>query len=241
MIEPAAESAIELLLLDVGNTIAFLDVGAVADIVSSHGHPLDARVLARVEGRAKRRYEELMARGVSHEDAWGLYLASLLEEGGLEPSAARAMVAPLRRAHDAFNLWRRVPEGLDAALDRARTRMRIAIVSNSEGRLPELLERIGIARHFESITDSHHEGVRKPDPEIFRRALERAGSAAERAIYLGDIPGVDVVGAHAAGMRAVLIDPFGFYPEYEGEKARSVTEWIDRYLSSAGAAGRAVR
>lgn len=226
------ERQLRLLLLDVGNTVAFLDVGAVADVVRGEGHAIDADVLAKVEGRAKRRYEELMARGVSHEEGWGLYLVTLLEEGGLELSVARAMIAPLRRAHDDFNLWRRVPEGLGDAIDRIRERgVRVAIVSNSEGRLPELLERVGLTRHFETIVDSHHEGVRKPDPEIFRRALARLGVAAEDAIYLGDIPGVDVVGANAAGIRAVLIDPLGFYPDHEGESARSVAAWIDAYLA----------
>lgn len=223
--------AIELLLLDVGNTLAFLDMHAVAAVARAEGRAVDAEVLARAEGRAKRRYEQQLAHGVSHEEGWGLYLATLLEEDGVDPAAARALIAPLRRAHDVFNLWRRVPEGLDAALDRIRARgMRVAIVSNSEGRLPELLERLGLARHFESIVDSHFEGVRKPDPEIFRRALARADVPAERAIYLGDIPGVDVVGANAAGIRAVLVDPFDFYPHHEGERVRSVVEWIDAYL-----------
>lgn len=223
---------IELLLLDAGNTVAFLDVGVVAGVVRAQGERVDAEVLAKVEGRAKRRYEELMARGGSHEEGWGLYLATLLEEGGLTPTRARAMIAPLRREHDVFNLWRRVPEGLDRALERIRASgVRVGIVSNSEGKLPELLERIGIARHFESIVDSHHEGVRKPDPEIFRRALARANVAADRAIYLGDIPGVDVVGANAAGIAAVLVDPLDFYPHHQGPRVPSVADWIDRYLT----------
>ena len=230
--------SLDLLLLDVGNTIAFLDVGAVADVVRAQGHAVDPAVLARVEGRAKRRYEALMAEGVSHEEGWGLYLATLLEEGGLGPEVARAMIPPLRRAHDVFNLWRRVPPELPAALDRIRAAgVRLAIVSNSEGRLPELLERVGLASYFEAIVDSHHEGVRKPDPEIFRRALSRLGVAAERAVYLGDIPGVDVAGAQAAGLGAVLVDPGGFYAEHRGERVASVAEWIDRLLASGRPSG----
>jgi len=230
--------SLDLLLLDVGNTIAFLDVGAVADVVRAQGHAVDPAVLARVEGRAKRRYEALMAEGVSHEEGWGLYLATLLEEGGLGPEVARAMIPPLRRAHDVFNLWRRVPPELPAALDRIRAAgVRLAIVSNSEGRLPELLERVGLASYFEAIVDSHHEGVRKPDPEIFRRALSRLGVAAERAVYLGDIPGVDVAGAQAAGLGAVLVDPGGFYAEHDGERVASVAEWIDRLLASGRPSG----
>jgi putative hydrolase of the HAD superfamily len=227
--------AIRLLLLDVGNTLAFLDVDAVADVVRTEGHPVDAAILRAAEGRAKRRYEALMASGISHEEGWGLYLATLLEEAGLDPGVARAMIAPLRREHDVFNLWRSVPEGLGAALDRIRAHgVRVAIVSNSEGRLPELLERIGLAHHFERIVDSHHEGVRKPDPEIFLRALARLGASAHETIYLGDIPGVDVAGANAAGIAAVLVDPYEFYPHHPGERVTSVAAWIEGYLANVG-------
>lgn len=227
------ERTIRVLLLDVGNTIAFLDVAAVAEVVGAEGHAVDPDLLARVEGRAKRRYEALMAAGAPHELGWGLYLTTLLEEAGLVPKTARAMIPSLRRAHDRLNLWRRVPPELPSALDRIRQAgVRVAIVSNSEGRLPELLAHAGIADHFAAIVDSHHEGVRKPDPEIFRRALARLGVEADDAIHLGDIPGVDVAGANAAGIRAVLVDPFGFYPDHAGERTASVAAWIDAYLAA---------
>lgn len=223
----------DTLLLDAGNTIVFLAHEAVADVVTSHGHAVDARVLAREEGVAKRRYEALMASGVSHEDGWGLYLRTLLEAGGLAADDARAMVAPLRRAHDVFNLWRRVPPGTIEALGRARAAgVRVAVVSNSEGKLPELFERVGLAPHIELVVDSHHEGVRKPDPELFRRALGRLDVAANRCVYLGDIPGVDVVGARAAGIDAVLVDPLDFYPAYtDAPRVRCVVEHVDRMLA----------
>lgn len=223
---------LDLVLLDAGNTVVFLDHDAVADIVTSHGHPVDARVLRQVEGVAKRRYETLLQQGVSHEDGWGLYLRALLEEGGLDASAAHALVPPLRRAHDAFNLWRNVPADLVPALDQLRgAGLRVAIVSNSEGRLAELFVRLGLEGQFEMIVDSFFEGVRKPDPEIFRRALERLGVPASRSIYLGDIPGVDIDGAHAAGMHAVLIDALGFYPGHtKSPRFTSVGAWVSAHL-----------
>lgn len=137
MIPLPAPRALEALLLDAGNTLVFLDHVAVADVVSSHGAPVDGRTLRRVEGVAKRHYEALMASGVSHEEGWGLYLTTLLRAGGLPEAIAADMIAPLRRAHDAFNLWRRVPDGLIDALSRSRAAgLRLAVVSNSEGKLP---------------------------------------------------------------------------------------------------------
>lgn len=227
-----APSALTTLLLDAGNTLVFLDHVAVADVVTSHGVPVDARELMRREGDAKRRYEALMAAGVSHEEAWGLYLRALLEAVGVPPAVARDMVAPLRRAHDGFNLWRRVPPGMHDALAQARQRgLRVAVVSNSEGMLPQLFERVGLAPFIELVIDSHHEGVRKPDPELFRRALARLGVPAAGAVYLGDIPGVDVVGAHAAEIAAVLVDPLGFYPDHTASlRVEDGARWITSML-----------
>lgn len=227
---------LEALLLDAGNTLVFLDHLAVADIVTSHlphDHRVDGRVLRSVEGEAKRRYEALMASGVSHEEGWGLYLRALLEAAGLDEERSQTMIAPLRRAHDAFNLWRRVPDGLIEALARARAAgLRVAVVSNSEGRLPELFLRVGLSPHIELVVDSHHEGVRKPDPELFLRALSRLGVRAERSVYLGDIPGVDVVGANAAHIAAVLVDPLGFYPEHRASpRTDAASRWIEAMLS----------
>lgn len=221
------------MFLDAGNTIVFLDHQAVADIACAHGHAIDARAIRDVEGKAKRRYEALMRDGASHEDGWGLYLVTLLASAGLGETAARAMVAPLRRAHDAFNLWRRVPDGLHAALARLTDAgIHVSVISNSEGALPSLFERLGLAPFIAHVIDSHHEGVRKPDPELFRRALERSGQRADESVYLGDIPGVDVVGANAAGMRAVLVDPLGFYPDFTGDRVSSVVAYVDRLLGA---------
>jgi putative hydrolase of the HAD superfamily len=59
------------------------------------------------------------------------------------------------------------------------------------------------------IVDSSVVGVEKPDPRIFTIALERLAEEPERAAYVGDFPDVDVVGARAAGLVAILLDPFG--------------------------------
>lgn len=206
---------LEVLLLDAGNTVVFLDMGAVAEVAADEGAPVDARRLAEVEGAAKRRYEATLARGASHEDGWRLYLTTLLVEAGVEAERASALVVPLRAAHDELNLWRRVPEELPAALERARAMgLRVGVVSNSEGRLPELFAHVGLGGAFDVIVDSANEGIRKPDPEIFLRACARMEVEPARALYAGDIPAVDIDGALGAGLRAALIDPFDFYPDH---------------------------
>lgn len=225
---------LEALVLDAGNTLVFLEMDAVAEVARQEGVAVDPARLAQVEGAAKRRYEQELAAGADHEDGWRLYLTTLLVEAGVEPEPAAALIAPLRASHDQLNLWRRVPSDLKPALTQARALgLRLGVVSNSEGKLTQLFEHVGLDGAFEVVVDSALEGVRKPDPAIFRLALTRMGLAAERTIYAGDIPSVDVDGALAAGMRAALIDPFDFFPEHPGPRFPSVAALVDA-IATAG-------
>ncbi len=83
--------------------------------------------------------------------------------------------------------------------------------------------------------DSAVVGVSKPDPRIFRIALERSGLPASDAAYVGDYYEVDVVGARAAGMAPVLFDPIGAYSGVDcpvvqslGDVVPLVDEWMGR-------------
>ena len=74
-------------------------------------------------------------------------------------------------------------------------------------------------------------GLSKPDPAIFHLALERLESTPERAIYAGDVPKVDVVGARAANVQAVLIDTLDHYPDYaDAPRYRTTAELIEELL-----------
>jgi HAD superfamily hydrolase (TIGR01509 family) len=78
------------------------------------------------------------------------------------------------------------------------------VVSNSDGRVEEALRAAGLVRYFDIIVDSTLAGVEKPDPAIFRPALDALGVLPEEAVYVGDLYDVDVAGARAAGMAAIL-------------------------------------
>lgn len=60
---------------------------------------------------------------------------------------------------------------------------------------------------FDVVVDSSEEGIRRPDPRIYRIALERLGGVApERAVFVDDAAG-NVAAARALGMQAVLVAP----------------------------------
>lgn len=221
----------QALLLDAGNTVVFLDHAAVAETVGG-----DADTLRMAERVAKDTYAQFLSEGASHENGWRVFMKTLLETAGVE-GELEAHVDALEAAHEEFNLWRRVPDELVGALEDARAAGWVpAIVSNSEGRLVELFDKVGLEDMFEVIVDSANVGIRKPDPRIFEIALKTLNIKAEDAVYAGDIPDVDVEGARAAGVRAFLIDPNDDFPDYdEAPRLSSVRELVTSLLNEANA------
>ena len=59
-----------------------------------------------------------------------------------------------------------------------------------------------------AVIDSGAVGVAKPDPGIFTLALNAVGVEAARAVHVGDTVAADVVGARAAGVRPLHLDPY---------------------------------
>jgi putative hydrolase of the HAD superfamily len=78
--------------------------------------------------------------------------------------------------------------------------LRLAVVANWDCGLHRILAELGLAPLFDAVVASADIGVEKPDPQIFRVALDRLGVDASRALHVGDEP-VDEQGARAAGMR----------------------------------------
>jgi len=87
--------------------------------------------------------------------------------------------------------------------------VRLAVVSNWDSRLPQVLEMLELTAYFEQVAVSHLEGVEKPDPQIFHRVLERMDIGPQGAVHVGDVPELDLDGARAAGIDGVLVDRKG--------------------------------
>jgi putative hydrolase of the HAD superfamily len=77
--------------------------------------------------------------------------------------------------------------------------------------------------------------VEKPDPRLFQHALEASGAQASRTVHVGDLYHVDVVGARAAGLHAILLDIAGLYDGYDAPRIRTFAELPEslRSLSKA--------
>lgn len=105
--------------------------------------------------------------------------------------------------------WELFPDVLPALRGLRARHLRLAVVSNFDSRLPPICEGLEIASFFDAIVASSQVGYAKPDPRIFAVALERVGVRPQDALHVGDSEGLDVKGAQAAGLRAILIDRGG--------------------------------
>jgi putative hydrolase of the HAD superfamily len=222
----------EALLLDAGDTVLFMDYGALADALHALGETVAKEQLERSMPVAKSAYQTVVRDNAQHEHGWFVLMRSLLLEAGVKAERAEGLLQSLRAIHEDFYFWRNVPADVPTALARARDAgIRIGVVSNSEGKLQSVFERVGLLPWFEVVVDSHLEGVAKPDPAIFQIALTRLGVAAERAIYAGDLPEIDLVGAHAAGMHGVLVDALDSYrARPDLPRVVSVAQLVDELL-----------
>jgi len=92
------------------------------------------------------------------------------------------------------------------ALEEIRGRgISIVAASNWDSSLPEVLERVGLARLVDGVVSSAVVGVTKPAPKLFRAALAMAGAQPAEALHVGDSLEMDVIGARSVGMQAVLV------------------------------------
>lgn len=81
---------------------------------------------------------------------------------------------------------------------------RLGLITNGRTLFQQrTIQALDITKYFSAMLISEAEDVRKPAPEIFRRALHRLGVAAQEAIFVGDDPVADIRGAQAVGMRAI--------------------------------------
>jgi putative hydrolase of the HAD superfamily len=102
-------------------------------------------------------------------------------------------------------VWDVYPE-VGEVLAALQGRFALAVISNFDGRLRMILEHLGISKYFSHVFLSSEIGADKPDPEIYRRALELAGLRPNEALHVGDDPVRDWAGAAAAGLSVFRLE-----------------------------------
>lgn len=190
---------------DFGQTLAELDYEFVAERLREHDVAFDARAARQSSQRAWEIYGEKKSLG--HELAWRLMMEAQLRGGGVPESRSSALGDWLWREQPLKNLWRRPIAGMiELTRELKRRGAPIAIISNSEGHLAELVAELGWSDAFDVVVDSGRIGIDKPDARIFTHACSALGVAPSELLHVGDSWEADVQGALGAGASAVWFD-----------------------------------
>jgi putative hydrolase of the HAD superfamily len=175
-----------------------------------HGLVLDP---SRYEQARLAAIDELQRRTelVHDEEVWVAFTEHIVVGMGGDPEASRECAVEMVREwerHENFSLY----EDTLPVLEELRRRgLKLGLVSNGQRDLDEFAAHHAL--EVDVAVGSRAHGRRKPDPTIFEAALSLLEVAPAEAAMVGDSREDDVEGARSLGMRAILLDREGRYPD----------------------------
>ena len=207
------QNRVRAVTFDFGQTLAELDHEFLGRRVLSFGGELDVEAARAATIAAWHAYG--IAKSLGHARAWQSMMLELLRAGRVHKLRGEAdreypekIAQLLWDAQPQHNLWRKaIPGMFELVQELTALGIPIAIISNSEGRLAELVAELGYSALFPVIVDSGRLGIDKPDPRIFQHTAELLGIPLAEIVHVGDAWEADVLGARAAGAQAIWFSP----------------------------------
>ena len=227
------DSRLRAIFFDAGNTLIFPRVEELAQDLTAQGFPATEEDFCAAECAGKRKLDEWLWPQIRRGEVprtpdhfyWRKYLQALMQRIRAPQEEHKRLMGALAETFNDIKLWSRVFPETSPFLERLRSQgYLLGVISNSGGLIEEQLGRLGLARHFDVVLDSAIVGVAKPHPGIFQIALARAGVEASDALFVGDTYSTDIGGAQLAGVRGVLFDRVGAYPDADCPRITSLPE-----------------
>ena len=234
-----SETPLRAIFFDSGNTLIFPRLEELAQDLTGQGFPAEVEDFHAAERAGKQKLDEWLWPQIRQGEVprtidhfyWGAYLRALVERIGAPESEHGRLMMRVADGFRDITLWSRILPETPPYLDKLRAEgYSLGVISNSVGTMEEQLARLDLARHFEMVIDSAVVGVEKPHPEIFEIALRRAGVEPREAAFVGDTHATDIGGAQLAGLRGVLMDRVGAYPNAACPRINSLPE-LDSVLA----------
>lgn len=227
-------------LLDAGGVFVLPDHERVLGAFERAGWRPDPSVLDEAHYRAAAGFTVDADAEADWVGCWERYLRDYVDACGAPPIERDEIHRHLDSEFADAALWLRViPGAVDGLRALAATGVRLGVVSNADGVMGERLRELevlqvgpGIGVPVTCVIDSGAVGVMKPDPRIFQLALDVLELPAQRVWFVGDIPGIDVVGAWRAGLRPFLIDPLGLHHDATFDRVGSLSELAARLAAT---------
>ena len=208
---------VRAVFFDFGGTLfSYGDLRAEFDallgqLARAHGVARPAQELRRVyRGVMARVFLEFQARPFYlHRELFESAQDAFLRALGADAPAVSGPTLYERQSHLGLSRVAPRPEASGTLRALRERGLHLAIVSNiDDDQFAPLWRRLGLAPLFHTTTTSEEARSCKPDPGIFRLALEKAGGLApEEVVFVGDSVPHDVAGARALGMTTVLLAP----------------------------------
>jgi putative hydrolase of the HAD superfamily len=160
---------------------------------------------------------------------WENHTRRYLIAFGITPDQAEAVSPEIyRRMGTEYNPQPFIPPDVFDVLRALRAAgFLLGIVSNRNHPLDEELKNFGLDGFIDFNLTAGEANSWKPDPGIFVEAILRLQVSPAEVLYVGDNYYADVIGARNAGLRPVLLDPDGVFPEVECEVIRQLHDLID--------------
>lgn len=224
------------MFFDAGNTLLRINYAAIAARLAALGIRVTEEAVQRAEWRARVRLdtERFAGRRVSTETraTADRYLQLVLDGVGVTDAPTVDAMTEWRHGYNRpvgiFNVLEpAAPQALAAA---RAAGLVTGVISNSNGTIASLLESLDLLPYLDFVLDSSVVGVEKPDPRIFGMALERAGVGPSEAVFVGDLYSIDVLGARAAGLSAILLDPGSCWGDRDCSTVPDVAAAVDLAL-----------
>jgi putative hydrolase of the HAD superfamily len=223
--------SVRIVFFDYGDTLAYMSP-APLEVWTLLGKELGLQIDPDPLQRAMNQADAHLARQLAAyrgrmSEYWMRYDALILKNLGIADPKAELCAA----FHKGFNRpdwYHAYPETHEVLRSLTERGYSLGIISNNVDDIMQRLEQLDLLQYFETITYSQEAGAEKPDPNIFRVALQRASRTPQEAIHVGDAYEADVSGALGVGIIPVLIDRHNRYPEANCWRIASLLELVAR-------------
>jgi len=220
---------LDAVLFDAGGVLVVPDPAAIGPVLRRFGAD------PRPEDIVRAHYAGMRAQDAEADDRddWDLYKIRLAQTAGVAVEHAVEAAAALEGVWSPY-VWRHpLPQSIAALHELHQLGIPIGVVSNANGQIAGMLAVQGVCQvgpgagvPVSVVVDSEEVGVMKPDPAIFKFALDALDVAAGRVGYVGDSVRNDVRGAEAAGLVPPHLDPYDDHPDATHRRLHDLHELL---------------
>ncbi len=218
------------LLFDACDTLCYLDYERLSNFLKRHKIEAEIEKLMRRAFEVNYKIDMYLKEGrkLWQGDFIRGYFREYLKTLTINEDEVNNLIDGIAAEDKKLSLWSSTFDGVKNTLSILKARgYHMSVISNSDGRVSDILKKIGLNEFMEKIYDSYVVGMEKPNPRIFDMAISDLNLSRSRTLFIGDLFYLDVLGANKSGIPAVHIDHCDLYKGWPGVRINNVAELPD--------------